>query len=135
MNLQEALIKELQFKAVRSSGPGGQHVNKTSSAVQVSLDVVNSEVLSESQKSRISEKLKNRISTDGVLTLSCSESRSQHRNKAIGIERIVTLVIKSLRVSKTRKKTKPSRSSIEKRITSKKNNALKKANRKPPKID
>lgn len=133
--LQDAIIKELQFKAVRSSGPGGQHVNKTSSAVQVSLDVVNSEILSESQKKRISEKLKNRISTDGILTLSCSESRSQHRNKAIGIERLITLIIKSLRVSKARKKTKPSRSSVEKRITSKKNNALKKANRKPPKID
>ena len=135
MMLQDAIIKELQFKAVRSSGPGGQHVNKTSSAVQVSLDVVNSEILSESQKKRISEKLKNRISTDGILTLSCSESRSQHRNKAIGIERLITLIIKSLRVSKARKKTKPSRSSVEKRITSKKNNALKKANRKPPKID
>ena len=133
--LQDAIIKELQFKAVRSSGPGGQHVNKTSSAVQVSLDVVNSEILSESQKKRISEKLKNRISTDGILTLSCSESRSQHRNKAIGIERLITLIIKSLRVSKARKKTKPSRSSVEKRITLKKNNALKKANRKPPKID
>ena len=133
--LQDAIIKELQFKAVRSSGPGGQHVNKTSSAVQVSLDVVNSEILSESQKKRISEKLKNRISTDGILTLSCSESRSQHRNKAIGVERLITLIIKSLRVSKARKKTKPSRSSVEKRITSKKNNALKKANRKPPKID
>lgn len=135
MKQEEALIKELQFKAVRSSGPGGQHVNKTSSAVQVSLDISASEILSDSQKARISTKLKNRISTEGILTLSCSESRSQHRNKAIGVERLLNLIEKALRVSKPRKKTRPSRSSIEKRIKSKKNNAMKKANRKPPRLD
>ncbi len=134
MQYQE-LIKELQFKAVRSSGPGGQHVNKTSSAVQVSINILTSEILSDSQKTRISATFKNRLSSEGILSISCSESRSQHRNKALGIERILKLIEKSLHISKPRKKSRPSRSSIEKRITSKKNNALKKANRKPPTLD
>ena len=134
MQYQE-LIKELQFKAVRSSGPGGQHVNKTSSAVKVSINILTSEILNDSQKIRISTTFKNRLSSEGILSISCSESRSQHRNKALGIERILKLIEKSLHISKPRKKSRPSRSSIEKRITSKKNNALKKANRKPPTLD
>lgn len=130
----EKLINELQFKAVRSSGPGGQHVNKTSSAVQISLNVLTSEILNETQKKRILKSLKNRISAEGILTVFCSETRSQHRNKAIGIEKLLHLIDNALKVSRPRKKTKPSRSAIEKRIQSKKKNALKKANRKPPGI-
>ncbi len=73
----EIVIKELKFKAVRSSGPGGQHVNKTSSKVEVSFDVENSNGLTEREKYRIKEKLKNRISSLSVLSISCSDSRSQ----------------------------------------------------------
>jgi ribosome-associated protein len=134
MNL-EIIIKELQFKAVRSSGAGGQHVNKTSSKVEVSFSIFSSEGLSETEKQRLQEKLDSRISTEGVLILQCSESRSQHRNKAIGIQRMLELLKLNLKVAKKRKKSKPSRSSIEKRIKAKKNNALKKSNRKPPRID
>jgi ribosome-associated protein len=129
------LITELNFKAVRSSGPGGQHVNKTSSKVEVHFNVINTNALSMAEIVRLSEKLKNRISSDGILVLSCGESRSQHRNKAIVIERMLHLIAESLKVKKKRKKTKPSRAAVEKRLRSKKNKALKKTNRKRPSLD
>jgi len=134
MNL-ETLLKELEFKALRSSGPGGQHVNKTASKVEVSLNVKASNAFSETEKDSLLKKLSTKISSEGNLQLSCSETRSQHRNKAIVIDRLIELILKSLKKTKARKKTKPSKSSIEKRLKTKKNQALKKSHRKPPKID
>lgn len=134
MNIDQ-ILKEITFKAVRSSGPGGQHVNKTSSKVEVSLNMTSSQAFSEAEMNRIQNKLANRISQDGIFTLSCSESRSQHRNKALVIQRLIALLEKSIKIPKPRKKTKPSKGAIEKRIKSKKNNALKKANRRPPRLD
>lgn len=129
------LYRELAFKAVRSSGPGGQHVNKTASKIELSFSIATSEAFTEIEKERLVEKLKNRISQDGILSLQCGETRSQHRNKAIVIERLVHLLKDALTVAKPRKKTKPSKSAIERRLRSKKGNALKKTNRKPPNID
>lgn len=131
----DLLLNELTFKAMRSSGPGGQHVNKTASKVEVSLDVNNSAALSTSEKDRILKKLTNRVSSEGILSLHSSESRSQHRNKAIVIEKLIELLKQALKPVKKRKKTKTPKKAIEKRLKAKKNNALKKANRKPPKID
>lgn len=131
---KEILLNELTFKATRSSGAGGQHVNKVSSRIELSFDLQNSQGLSENQKIRLQEKLAPRLTKDGKLQLSCSESRSQHKNKSIVIERFLNLINESLKVKKPRKKSKPSKGAIEKRLKSKKNNALKKANRKPPKI-
>lgn len=131
----EILLKELSFKAVRSSGAGGQHVNKTASKVEVTFSVLNSEALSEREKKRIIEKLKNRITSEGMIILQSGKTRSQHKNKAIVIKRLIDLLEQSLVRTKLRRKTKPSRGSIEKRLTSKRNQALKKANRKNPKID
>ena len=130
----EKLLKEISFKAVRSSGPGGQHVNKTASKAVISFTITSSQIFTPLEKQRLLEKLKSRISQDGILTITCSESRSQHRNKALAIARLFTLLEKSLRVAKSRKKSRPSRNAIEKRIVSKKKNALKKANRKPPSL-
>ncbi len=130
----ETIINELNFKAVRSSGPGGQHVNKTASKVEVSFDLENSIALSETEKERLRTKLATKISSEGIISLQCGETRSQHRNKAIVIERFVYLIQQNLKVAKPRKKTKPSKGAIEKRIKSKKNNALKKSNRKPPEM-
>lgn len=132
---RELLIKELQFRAIRSSGPGGQHVNKTSSRVELSFHIANSEALTEAEKQRLAKRLASRISKEGNLVLQCSETRSQHRNKAIVIERLWALLKTHLRVSKPRKKTRPPKRVIEKRLKAKKNQALKKANRKPPKTD
>jgi len=131
----DVLISELNFKAVRSSGPGGQHVNKTASKVEVSFHLENSQALSETEKERLRNKIPTKISTDGIITLQCGETRSQHKNKAIVIERLIALIKQNLKVAKPRKKTKPSKSAIEKRLKSKKENAMKKSNRKPPKID
>jgi len=131
----EKLIKELSFKAMRSSGPGGQHVNKTSSKVEVSFHVEDSQALSDQEKQRVQQKLQNKISAEGILSLQSSESRSQHRNKAIAIQRLINLIKQSLKPVKKRKKTKTPRKAIEKRLKSKKKTALKKSNRKPPKIE
>lgn len=131
----EVLISELSFKAIRSSGPGGQHVNKTASKVEVSFSLENSEALSEIEKERLRTKLSTKISSEGIIMLQCGETRSQHRNKAIVIERLVELLQKNLKVAKPRKKTKPSKGAIERRLKSKKENAFKKSNRKPPKIE
>ena len=128
------LLKEISFKAIRSSGPGGQHVNKTSSKAVISFTITTSEIFTPSEKQRLLEKLKTRISQDGTLTVTCSESRSQHRNKALAIARLFSLLEKSLRVAKSRKKSRPSRNAVEKRLVSKKKHALKKANRKPPPV-
>ena len=131
----EILISELSFKAVRSSGPGGQHVNKTASKVEVSFSLETSEALSEIEKERLRTKIPTKISSEGIITLQCGETRSQHKNKTIVIERLIELLQQNLKVAKPRKKTKPSKSVIERRLKSKKENALKKAGRKPPKID
>lgn len=129
----EILISELSFKAVRSSGPGGQHVNKTASKVEVSVNLDASNALSEREKERIRLKLSSKVSSEGIIMLQCGETRSQHRNKAIVIERLIQLLQKNLKVAKPRKKTKPSKGAIARRLKSNKEHALKKANRKPPK--
>jgi ribosome-associated protein len=134
MNI-DTLIKELTFKAIRSSGPGGQHVNKTSTKVEVSFHIASSEALTEAEKERLQIKLASRITSERVITLQCGETRSQSRNKAIVIERLLTLLKENLKVSKPRKKTKPSKSAIERRLKAKKSQALKKSSRKPPSID
>ena len=131
----DIILKELSFKAIRSSGPGGQHVNKTASKVELSFAVFSSEGLSEAEKELLKSKLAKKISTEGVLILQCGQSRSQHRNKTIVIERLIDVLKSNLKVAKKRKKTKPSRGAIEKRIKAKKNKAIKKANRKPPQLD
>ncbi len=131
MNKQQ-VHSELQFKAVRSSGAGGQHVNKVSSKVELTFDVPASEGLSDTEKDRLLQKLKTRLTNDGVLILQCDEARSQHKNKDLVIKRFFEVLKKGLTVPKKRRPTKPTKSSIEKRLKSKKKAAEKKANRKPP---
>ena len=117
---QEQILNELQFKAIRSSGPGGQHANKVSSKVELSFQIAASDGLTERQKKRLLLKLGNKLSKEGILILQCDESRSQHKNKDLVIKRFFKLLEKSLIVPKARKKSKPTRSSIEKRLKSKK---------------
>lgn len=126
----ENLIKELNFKAIRSSGAGGQHVNKVSSKIELSFDLENSTSLSESEKERLKTKLSSKLTKENVLILFCDESRSQHRNKEIIIKRFIELIQLSLIRPKKRKKTKPSKASIKKRLDSKKKHSEKKNNRK-----
>ena len=121
---------ELSFKTSRSSGSGGQNVNKVETSVAVLWNVQDSEVFTEREKERISTKLKNRISSEGILQLTVSESRTQFQNKKIATERIQELVNKALIVPKKRIATKPSRNQKEKRLESKKKISEKKENRK-----
>ncbi|TDT46193.1 ribosome-associated protein [Maribacter spongiicola] len=129
---QEQILTELQFKAIRSSGPGGQHANKVSSKVELSFHIEASAGLTERQKKRVLLKLGNKLSKEGLLILQCDESRSQHKNKELVIKRFLKLLEKSLVVPKARKKSRPTRSSIEKRLKGKKIASLKKQNRCKP---
>lgn len=129
---KETIIQELQFKAVRSSGAGGQHVNKVSTKIELVFDVPNSKALSDVEKDKIYLKISNRLTKDNILLLQCDESRSQHKNKDLAIKRFLELIVNALKVPKKRRKTKPSKSSIEKRLKSKKKAAEKKANRSKP---
>ena len=129
------IIKELKFKAVRSSGAGGQHVNKVSSKVELIFDLQNSEELSIEEKELLLKNLKSKLTKEGVLLLQCDESRSQHKNKELVIKRFLELIINGLKVPKKRKATKPTKSSIRKRLDKKKKLAYKKAYRKRPDLD
>ena len=129
---QDQILTELQFKAIRSSGPGGQHANKVSSKVELSFEINTSTGLTEREKKRIELKLDSKLTKEGVLILQCDESRSQHKNKQLVIERFFKLLDKSLIIPKPRKKSNPTRSSIEKRLKGKKIASLKKLNRSNP---
>jgi ribosome-associated protein len=121
--------KELSFKTSRSSGAGGQNVNKVETSVTVLWFIEGSEFFTENQKELIQTKLKNRINADGYLFLTVSESRTQLMNKNKAIE-IIELVNKALIVPKKRVATKPSKGQKQKRLDTKKKISEKKENRK-----
>lgn len=129
MNLQE-IHKELTFKMSRSSGSGGQHVNKVATRVELSFDVVNSQALSEKHKAFILERLQNRITQDGVLQLASEASRSQLQNKKTVTKKFDDLIEKALKPRKKRKKTGAFKADNRKRLKHKKQHAEKKAARK-----
>lgn len=132
---EELIQAELRFKAVRSSGAGGQNVNKVASKVELSFSLLESSALSEEQKQRLLISLENRLTKDNVLQLQCDESRSQHKNKTIVIKRFLELIRDGLEVPKERVPTKIPRAVIKKRLKTKRIQSDTKANRKPPKID
>ena len=121
--------KELTYKTSRSSGAGGQNVNKVETSVTVMWNIAESECFSIEGKEMIFDKLKNRINSEGILQLTVSESRTQLQNKKIATDKILEIVKKSLFIPKTRKSTKPSRSKIEKRKEANKQLSQKKENR------
>lgn len=126
------IIKELKFKAVRSSGAGGQHVNKVSSKVELSFNVNASEGLTNDEKLLLTQKLSSRLTKAGVLVLQCGDSRSQHRNKELVIKRLFDVLKANLHIHKVRKPSKPSKAAVKKRLESKKRQSLKKTNRRNP---
>ena len=130
-----AILQELTFKAVRSSGSGGQHVNKVSSKVELYFNLNESLALNDTQKQRIHYKLQHRLTKDSILALQCDESRSQHRNKDLVIKRFLDLIKFGLLIPKRRVATKIPRSVIRKRLNNKRKRSEKKVNRRKPDLD
>ncbi|MEO0038573.1 MAG: Peptidyl-tRNA hydrolase ArfB [Bacteroidota bacterium] len=130
----DKLLTELKFKAVRSSGAGGQNVNKVSSKVVLSFDLTASQALSEEEKALLSVKLNSKLSLENLLIITCDEDRSQLKNKEIISKRFLDLITKSLVIPKKRKPTKIPRSVIEKRLKNKSVWSTIKQNRKKPEL-
>ena len=131
--MRECLKREVSYKTSRSSGPGGQHVNKTESRVELSWNPMESGCLSESQKHMIILKLAYRLTDHGILILASEKHRSQVRNKEEVTERFLKMIATSLIPARKRHPTKPTRSSIERRIQNKKiRSELKRSRRKRP---
>lgn len=129
---ENQVIREAEYKAVRSSGAGGQNVNKVSTKVELHFLLSESLAFSDEEKERISKKLESRLTNAGELILQCDESRSQHKNKEIVTKRFLDLLRNSLQKPKPRKKTKPSKAAKFKRLREKKKLSEKKASRKDP---
>ena len=131
-----ALLKtELIYKFVRSSGSGGQHVNKVSSKAELYFNLQNSAVFSDEEKEKLTEFFNNRLNKEGVIILTCDESRSQFRNKAIVTRRFLELIEEGLKEEKKRIKTRISKAAKRRRLTNKRKNSEKKVNRKKPDLD
>ena len=132
---QEVLLSELQFKAVRSSGAGGQNVNKVASKVELTFSLEDSLGLSDEEKYLLKQTIASRLTKDNFLLLQCDESRSQHKNKTLVIERFFKVIEEGLVVPKQRKPTKVPKQVKIKRLKTKRIASEKKANRKPPEIN
>ena len=132
---QEVLLSELQFKAVRSSGAGGQNVNKVASKVELTFSLEDSLGLSDEEKYLLKQTIASRLTKDNFLLLQCDESRSQHKNKTLVIERFFKVIEEGLVVPKKRKPTKVPKQVKIKRLKTKRIASEKKANRKPPEIN
>ena len=127
---KETIKTELQYKAVRSSGAGGQNVNKVSTKIQIQFAVETSSGLSADEKATLAEKLANRLTKDGFLIIECDETRSQLKNKELATQRLFLLLENALKKTKKRIATKIPKAVIKKRLENKKRNAEKKQNRK-----
>jgi len=121
---------EFTFATSRSSGPGGQNVNKVNSKVELRFSVEQSLLLSDREKQIIMNKLKNRINSESELIITVQTDRSQLKNKEDAIAKFYELLIKALTPRKLRRATKPTKASVEKRLETKKQNSEKKALRK-----
>jgi len=128
----DRLLPEFQFLTSRSSGPGGQNVNKVESKVTLKWNIRASLVLTDHQKVLLMEKLSNKINQEGELVIHAEMHRSQLQNKELVIKKLEQLLIKATYQPKARKATKPSKSAVAKRILSKKRQGEKKQWRQKP---
>lgn len=125
----DAFLPEIQFQTSRSSGPGGQNVNKVESRVELRFRLTESELLTDEQKQVLLQKLASRLTSEGELLIAAQEDRSQLRNKETALRKFHELLIKALHKPKARKATKPSKGAVRQRLESKKKHGEKKANR------
>lgn len=122
---------EIQYRASRAGGPGGQHVNTSSTRIELLWDIGSSVAISDEQRERIRAKLAARLDADGMVRVVASDRRSQGQNKQAADERLAALVKHALHVPKKRKVTKPPRAAKEKRLSEKKHRSDIKKKRKP----
>jgi ribosome-associated protein len=122
---------ELTYRATRAGGPGGQHVNTSSTRIELVWNVERSQALTETQRARLREKLRTRLDADGNVRVVASTFRSQARNRSEADERFAALVRRALMVPKPRKRTRPKRAAIESRLQSKRRHSEKKRDRRP----
>ncbi|OYQ38638.1 aminoacyl-tRNA hydrolase [Flavobacterium cyanobacteriorum] len=129
---KEKILSELTYKAVRSSGAGGQNVNKVSSKVVLSFDLAHSAALTDDEKMLAGSNLAPKLTNDKILVLHCDEDRSRLRNKEIVTRRFLRIIDTALKVQKTRKATKVPKAVIKKRIENKRRQSeIKQSRRKP----
>ena len=126
---------ELDVRVSRSSGAGGQHVNKTSSRVEIFWNIVGSRAISEEQRARLREKLASKLTMEGSIRVVASDMRSQSRNRELAEERLAELVRRALVIPRKRRATKPTRAAKEARLDSKKRHSTKKRDRRNTVID
>ena len=112
-------LSELRYQFSRSGGPGGQHVNRTETQVELTFDVRGTPSLNESQRARVLGKLGSAVDSRGVLHLTCQTTRSQSRNRAEVTERFQRLLRQALHVPKSRRATRPHRAAVERRLQEK----------------
>ena len=129
---KKVLLSELKFKAVRSSGAGGQNVNKVSSKVVLSFDLGNSLGLTHDEKELLLTKIATKLTQENILILTSEEDRSQLKNKEVVIKKFLKVIENGLKIPKERKETKIPRAVKEKRLSTKKVIGLLKQNRKKP---
>ena len=120
---------ELQFRFSTSSGPGGQHANRAATRVTLLFDVAQSPSLDKAVRDRLLQKLASRLDKDGILHIDVQESRSQYRNRETAVLRFQLILANALKKPKKRRKTKPNRAAIERRLTQKKQRSQRKQER------
>ena len=131
---QRDFLPEFQFQTSRSSGPGGQNVNKLETRVTLRFNLQNSNVLNEEEKEHLAKKWEKQLTNEGEMLFSSEEHRTQIRNKDEVVAKFRKAIELAFTKPKPRKKTKPSKGAIQERLTSKKKHADKKASRKPPEL-
>jgi len=126
---------ELDVRVSRSSGAGGQHVNKTSSRVEIFWNIASSRAISDDERSRLFAKLASKLTTEGSIRVVASDMRSQSRNRELAEERLADLVRRALVIPRKRRPTKPTRASKQARLDAKKRQASKKRDRQQKPFD
>lgn len=131
----DQVIRELIFKAARSGGAGGQHVNKVATKAILIFDLEQSEAFTAEEKSILLSRLGTRLNKQGRIMVQADDTRSQLKNRKIAESRLLEILEKGLQKTKPRKKTKPTKASHEKRLASKKILSVKKQSRRKPETD